>query len=247
MSAEKTRLVEEKMMELFSGKRPFSEHLLKWEDPLLPDKYDHNYFEYTGQPTRDEFRKAFDYQKERGDEFIKLEGRQPLADSFGLEEGVTVTMELCGNPGCWRMNSKVRFQAPSLEELEIIEVKHFGPLYGEDFSRRNVRRLYERLQYHGAYIGEKLAGACYSFSADGMTCIDGLIVDEDFRHRYIATSLIAHIAEVYDGDTLFLHADEDDTPKEMYRKMGFAVTDRLYEYSYSGPFHELKWNSGTDG
>ena len=29
---------------------------------------------------------------------------------------------------------------------------------------------------------------------------------------------------------MFLHADADDTPKEMYRKMGFESVDELYEY-----------------
>ena len=73
MSTYKTRLFEEKMAKLFSEKTRFSEHLFKWEDLLLPDKYDNNFFEYTGQPTEEEFRKAADYQRKRGDTFIKLE------------------------------------------------------------------------------------------------------------------------------------------------------------------------------
>ena len=50
----KTRFVEERMAGLFSEQKPFSEHFVKWEDKLLPDKYDHNCFEYFGQPTREE-------------------------------------------------------------------------------------------------------------------------------------------------------------------------------------------------
>ena len=230
MSAEQTRIVEEKMARRFSEKKLFSENLLKWEDNVLPDKYDHNGFEYTGQPTEEEFQKAVAYQKSRGDHFIKLEGDQPLADDFGLEQDVTVTMELRGGTEDWPRNEAVRFAVPYLEELEAIEVKHYGSLYGEDFSRRNVRRLNEKLQYHGAYIGDRLVGACYSFCADGMVCIDGLIVDKAYRHQYIATTLIAHIAETHADCVMFLHADEEDTPKEMYLKMGFEVTDHLYEY-----------------
>ena len=41
-NVEKTRIVEEKMARLFSEKKPFSEHLFKWEDSSLPDKYDDN-------------------------------------------------------------------------------------------------------------------------------------------------------------------------------------------------------------
>lgn len=231
MSIEKTRIVEEKMMELFSEKKPFSEHLSKWENDSLPDKYDDNCFEYTGQPELEEFQMAVDYQKDRGDNFIKLIGDHPLLDDFGLEKGITFTMELRNGTEGWNRNEEVRFASPSLDELEKIEVKHFGPLYGEDFTRRNIRSLYEKLQYHGAYIGDELIASCYSFSSDGMVAVDGLIVDEDHRSQYIATSLIRHIAETNADKTLFLHADEDDTPKDMYLKMGFEITDRLYEYS----------------
>lgn len=40
----KTREFEQKLACLFSVQKPFSEHLLKWEDSALPDKYDHNCF-----------------------------------------------------------------------------------------------------------------------------------------------------------------------------------------------------------
>ena len=53
-----TRSVENKMARLFSENKPFSEHLSKWEDPALPDKYDHNAFAYSAQPTEEEFRAA---------------------------------------------------------------------------------------------------------------------------------------------------------------------------------------------
>ena len=81
-------------MRLFSERKPFSEHLMKWEDKLLPDKYDLNFFEYGDQPTKEEFAKAIRYQKEIGAGFIKLEGDDPLEDSFGLEASVTLTMAL---------------------------------------------------------------------------------------------------------------------------------------------------------
>ncbi len=226
-----TRKIEEKMAGLFASCRPFSEHLLKWEDPGLPDKYDHNCFAYTGQPEKEEFQKALAYQKGLNASFIKLEGNAPLEDSFGMEEGITLTMVLGAEGDFRKKNEDVMFRKPTLSEMEQIEVRHFGPVYGEDFSRRNIRRLYEKLDYHGACLDGMLAGACYSFTADGMTCIDGLIVDDRYRHRYIATALMAYIRDLYADNILFLHADEEDTPKEMYRKMGFETTDRLFEYS----------------
>lgn len=225
-----TRKVEEKMAGLFSTKRPFSAHLFKWEDPLLPDKYDHNCFEYSGQPSREELEEAMQYQRSIGSAFIKLEGDEPLLDSFGLEQSITLTMVLRSAGQSWKTNPELVFHVPSLSELEDIERRHFGPLYGEDFTRRNIRRLYEKLTFHGAYLDGKLVGAGYSFSDSGFTCIDGLIVDTAYRKRCVATSLIKHIKESCPDTILFLHADDDDTPKEMYLKMGFEISDRLYEY-----------------
>ncbi len=231
MITQKTRLLEEKRARLFCEKKPFSAHLFKWEDAALPDKYHHNCFEYTAQPTQEEYLLALEYQKKRGDTFIVLEGDAPLEDDFGLECGVTLTMVLRGDCKAWKQNPDIRFAAPSLAELEEIEVKHFASLYGEDFTRRNARRMYEKLQYHGAYVGNTLVGACYSFCADGLVCIDGLIVDEAHRHQYIATALIAHVVQQYANCTVMLHADADDTPREMYLKMGFEIADCLYDYS----------------
>ena len=225
-----TRKVEEKMAGLFSTKRPFSEHLFKWEDPLLPDKYDHNCFEYSGQPSRKELEEAVRYQRDIGASFIKLEGDVPLLDSFGLERSITLTMLLKPGLPPWKTDPALRFHPPAFEELEALELKHFGPVYGEDFTRRNCRRMYEKLRYHGAYLDGKLIGAAYSFSDGGWTCIDGLIVDTAYRKRYAATSLIRHIQETCPDTVLFLHADEDDSPKEMYLKMGFEISDKLYEY-----------------
>ena len=228
--SEKTRAFEQKLAGLFSVQKPFSEHLLKWEDPALPDKYDHNCFEYTAHPTAAELACALEYQKSLGAAFLKLEGNEPLENALGLEPGVTLTMALLEKETHWKHNEGLTFRTPALSELEEIEVKHFAPLYGEDFTRRNIRRLYGTLDYHGAYFEDRLIAACHSFSADDITGIDGLIVDQAYRRRYAASSLLGHIKAAHPADLLILHADNDDTPKEMYLKMGFQIVDRLYEY-----------------
>ena len=226
----KTRKNEELLISMFSERKPFSEHLVKWEDKNLPDKYDQNFFEYSGQPTKEEFTKAVEYQKELGASFIKFEGDHPLSDGFGIEEGATLTMVLDSSERNWKTNPDLVFCAPSVEELEELEVKHYGQLWGEDYARRNIRRLYEKLTYHGAYLEGKLIGTCYSFSNDGLTSIDGLLGDDAYRNRYVATSLISHVIDSYPDTILFLHAEEDDTQKEMYEKMGFETVAKRYEY-----------------
>ncbi len=228
-----SQYIDPKLLELFALNKPFTQNLTKWQDDRLKDKYDHNYFEYSAQPSEEEFQKAFTYQKERGDNFIKLEGNFPLKNSFGMEEGITLTMTLKEDRPEWKTNPNVRIATPTIEELEEIELKHYGEIYGRDFTIRNIRRNYEKLNYIGAYLDETLVGACYYFAVDGVACFDGLLVDTDYRGRYIATTIIKEVVKRTLGNVLFLHADDDDTPKEMYEKMGFEVINKVYEYSCS--------------
>ena len=224
------RAADEEMTMLFSVRRSFSEHLDRWEDNELPDKYDHNCFEYNAQPTLEEFERALNYQRERGDAFIKLEGDFPLENDFGLSSGITLTMQFSGSTDGWTLNDEIEIREPGFKDIKEIELKHFGPVYGEDFSARNVSHLFEYLDYKGAYAGEKLVGAYYFYSSNGYTCVDGLIVDEDWRHRYIATTLLKHAVSEAEGNVVFLHADAEDTPKTMYEKLGFREAGRRYEY-----------------
>lgn len=229
-----TRKTDEKFYRLFSTFHAFSEHLTKREDSELRDKYDHNAFCYYSQPSADEVRAALAYQKERGDTFLKLEGYEPLANAFGMECEETLTMVLPPETDIrsWKTNPDVSIKAPDADQLEQHELKYYGPLYGDDFTVRNNRHLREKLTYLGAYLDGKLAGDCYIFASDGYVCMDGLLVDEDFRHQYIAMTLMKHIAEKAQerGEILYLHADSEDTPKELYAKMGFQAVDKLYEY-----------------
>lgn len=224
------RSTEEELDMIFSVRRSFSEHLKRWEDNELPDKRDNNYYEYSGQPTREEFERALDNQRERGDEFIKLEGDFPLENDFGLTSGITLAMQLTGSADDWKVNDKVEIKKPIYKEARDLELRHYGPVYGDDFALRNFDHLYEYLDFRGAYIGEKLVGYYYFYSSDGFTCVDGLLVDEDYRHMHIATTLLKHAVNEAAENVLFLHADINDTPREMYEKLGFREAGRRYEY-----------------
>ena len=222
-------MVEELAM-IFSVRRSFSEHLKRWEDNELPDQYDLNCFEYSAQPSQEEFERALDLQRERGDTFIKLVGDVPLADDFGLSSGVRLTMQLSGGTECRNVNDKVEIKMPRYKDLKETAQKHLGPLRGEDFAARNADHLYEYLGCRGAYLGEKLVGAYYFYTSGGYTCVDGLIVDQDFRRRHIAAALLKHASEEAAGNVVFLHADQDSVAKKVFEKLGFREVGRRYEY-----------------
>ena len=241
------RKAEQSFKQLFSQKRAFSEHMEKWQDDDLYDMYDHNQFvPLLDDPTGKELEQAIAYQRQLGRGFLKIDTREKLdgvlIKRFSLEECCTETMLLRNkkeNMARWKSNPDVIIYDSAsgdvLADLLKIDIETFASDYGEDFIRRRDARYVKKameipgFHYYVAYLDGKPAGACYAYAIDGYVVMDALVVREAFRKRYVATTLMKHIASQF-KEEMFLHADADDTPKEMYRKMGFETVDELYEY-----------------
>ena len=241
------RKAERSFKMLFSQKCAFSEHLEKWQDDDLYDMYDHNQFvPLLDDPTDKELEQAIAYQHQLGRSFLKLDTREKLDEAlterFSLEKCCTETMLLRNkqkNIEAWKCNSDVIIHDSAssdvLADLLQIDIETFASDYGEDFIRRRDARYVKKametqgFHYYVAYLDGKVAGSCYACAIDGYVVMDALVVREAFRKRYVATTLMKHIASQF-KEEMFLHADADDTPKEMYRKMGFETVDELYEY-----------------
>ena len=241
------RKAERSFKMLFSQKCVFSEHLEKWQDDDLYDMYDHNQFvPLLDDPTDKELEKAVAYQRQLGRGFLKIDTREKLDEAlterFSLEECCTETMLLQNkqkNIEAWKCNPDVIIHDSAssdvLADLLQIDIETFASDYGEDFIRRRDARYVKKametqgFHYYVAYLDGKVAGSCYACAIDGYVVMDALVVREAFRKRYVATTLMKHIASQF-KEELFLHADADDTPKEMYGKMGFETVDELYEY-----------------
>ena len=241
------RKAERSFKMLFSQKCVFSEHLEKWQDDDLYDMYDHNQFvPLLDDPTDKELEQAIAYQHQLGRSFLKLDTREKLDEAlterFSLEECCTETMLLRNkqkNIEAWKCNPDVVIHDSAssdvLADLLQIDIETFASDYGEDFIRRRDARYVKKametqgFHYYVAYLDRKPAGSCYACAIDGYVVMDALVVREAFRKRYVATTLMKHIASQF-KEEMFLHADADDTPKEMYGKMGFETVDELYEY-----------------
>lgn len=241
------RKAERSFKMLFSQKCAFSEHLEKWQDDDLYDMYDHNQFvPLLDDPTDKELEQAIAYQHQLGRGFLKIDTREKLDGDliklFSLEKCCTETMLLRNkqkNIEAWKCNPDVIIHDSAssdvLADLLQIDIETFASDYGEDFIRRRDARYVKKametpgFHYYVAYLDRKPAGSCYACAIDGYVVMDALVVREAFRKRYVATTLMKHIASQF-KEEMFLHADADDTPKEMYRKMGFETVDELYEY-----------------
>ena len=241
------RKAERSFKMLFSQKCAFSEHMEKWQDDDLYDMYDHNQFvPLLDDPTDKELEQAIAYQHQLGRGFLKIDTREKLDEAlterFSLEECCTETMLLRNkqkNIEAWKCNPDVvihdSVSSDVLADLLQIDIETFASDYGEDFIRRRDARYVKKametqgFHYYVAYLDRKPAGSCYACAIDGYVVMDALVVREAFRKRYVATTLMKHIASQF-KEEMFLHADADDTPKEMYGKMGFETVDELYEY-----------------
>jgi len=233
---------EESLTKLFSSKFEFSEKLIKYQDDALPDMYDLNYFEYDDLPSEAEIEAAINFQKNKGDKFIKFESRKQLPEDIVQKFRFDAWAELCmqlktGNPSLWTKNTNLQFKDlrrdDIADDLIDFEIKNYGPVYGEDFARRKMEHWLKKaketdaLNFYAAYLDGKIVGSLYSYKYKDYTCMDGLHVLEAYRKQYVATSLIAYCIKDNNGE-IFLHAEADDTPKDMYQKLGFETVSVKY-------------------
>ena len=99
-------------------------------------------------------------------------------------------------------------------------------------SREVVERATD-LRHFGAFVDGELASTCELF-ADGPTAqVENVTTAERFRGRGLSKAVVGRAiaeARAAGADFVFLIADADDWPKEMYRKMGFEDIGITYEF-----------------
>jgi ribosomal protein S18 acetylase RimI-like enzyme len=90
-----------------------------------------------------------------------------------------------------------------------------------------------RTRYFAAFADGDVASYCELYT-DGRTGqIEAVATLEAYRNRGLASAVVLRALEESRaaGDTLtFLLADEDDWPKELYRRLGFDQSGRLYRF-----------------
>lgn len=79
-------------------------------------------------------------------------------------------------------------------------------------------------QHFGAEVSGATVSFCDLYSKDGVGQIEDVATLEPYRGRGLATAVVAKALEVSKAagnDLTFLTADNEDWPKELYRKLGF--------------------------
>jgi predicted GNAT family acetyltransferase len=97
---------------------------------------------------------------------------------------------------------------------------------------RFVRDAAADPRYFAASADGQLVSECSVFSSSGVAEIDAVGTLEEYRGRGLARAVVSRaVSEAYAAghDLVFLVADEDDWPKELYRRLGFEDAGRVYE------------------
>ena len=227
---------------LFTTKQ-ITDTYIRFFDDKLPDMYDHNFTEVFNDLSPEDFSKIKTISEERKENHIKIVSfnRLKVLSILGYEHSVILTMAADTiQPKPLKIQNityKNLKESPELiNDFLSLELKYDAPLYGADFVAREMYRYFSVIKekdgfnYFGCYYNNKLVAICYGFSIDGVIGLDGLLVDEPYRHNNIASNLVKHIQEYYHNCPIYLHADDEDTPKYIYQDLGFETLYKRHEY-----------------
>ncbi|MCM1130297.1 MAG: ribosomal protein S18-alanine N-acetyltransferase [Roseburia sp.] len=109
--------------------------------------------------------------------------------------------------------------------------------YGFDYAKKYAKFNYDKIlqgiiKTYSVVINEKTIGTVLIIEYHHSIFIYGLYVDEKYRHQGFASNLIdacIEYAKKMNKCEVYLEAEFDDTPIEMYRKMNFIEIETLYE------------------
>lgn len=131
-----------------------------------------------------------------------------------------------------------KVDSPSMvEDLVSMDMVHDGGSCGEDFCSRRAH-LRGAVYLSGSplncwicYWNGIPVGNVDLFCHDGIVKIEDFAVLPDYQRRGIGTAIMKdRIDHALSGNAemIYLVADEEDTPKEMYRRMGFEKVGETF-------------------
>lgn len=87
--------------------------------------------------------------------------------------------------------------------------------------------------FYAALVGGEVASCADLYVADRVAQVEDVVTGERFRNRGLASAVVltaVRAAERAGCELIFLVAEEDDWPKELYRRLGFDELGRYYDF-----------------
>lgn len=109
----------------------------------------------------------------------------------------------------------------------------YGEEYAQKYAKFNYDKIIEgQIKTYSVVINDKTIGTVLLIEYHHSIFIYGLYVDEEYRHQGFASNLMDACMEYAKKNNkceVYLEAELDDTPIEMYRKMNFKEIETIYE------------------
>ena len=132
----------------------------------------------------------------------------------------------------------------TLDHLLYCDIDNQGESFGIDFcTKRCCRKAEEYLSDHSkinaylCYKNEEIVGRCDLLISDNVAKIENFSVLKKYQKKGYGRAILKELIELAinkNCDLIYLVADEEDTVKEMYLKLGFAKvgisTDILFVF-----------------
>jgi ribosomal protein S18 acetylase RimI-like enzyme len=99
---------------------------------------------------------------------------------------------------------------------------------------RRVLRERADARFFGARVGDELAASCELYVHEGAAQIEDVNTLERFRGRGLARAVVlfaAREATRAGADLIWLIADDNDWPKELYAKLGFVRVGTFWQFT----------------
>jgi ribosomal protein S18 acetylase RimI-like enzyme len=151
-----------------------------------------------------------------------------------LGDGATPAVE---QPDVVREIASDEHSEAMVDYLPQVAAKHDPAELHQIIACRKVVERAIEVRHFGAFLDGELASACELFMDGSNAQVENVTTAENRRGRGLSKAVVGTaIAEARNGgaDFVFLIAEADDWPKEMYRKMGFEDLGLTYEFHLPG-------------
>lgn len=216
----------------------------RFRDSLIPDMYDYNFtYVYEGISNVDLLKlisSEMEHSRSEGADFCKFCMDFPVSEELklpeGMEKGIVgyYVFDIQHLDGL-KLSDEVVIRTVNNPQrgndvYKIDQQMSAGKL-SEDFIRRSAKRRTSIYTSDGpincfvCYLGEEPIGSCDLMIKNGTAKIEEFCVVPSMQRKGYGTAILRELidrADICGADTIYLCTDEDDTPKDMYTKVGFT-------------------------
>lgn len=232
---------------------PFeNDRVIRYRNTVMSDMYDHNCSHIKGTPTLEDLlpiiageirlncEESLGFCKITIDEMLYEKGLKEFDDELQIEHyGQYVFTP--AKPPEWPLKAECEIRKIAdpgmVEDLVYLDKTQYSGACGEDFCIRRARyrgKVYlsnTSIESYICYYEGEPAGNCDLFLHGGTAKIEDFTVLPKYQRKGLGTAILKHLigtAFAKGARVIYLTTDEEDTPKEMYLKLGFEKVSDSY-------------------